>query len=438
MIWIISVFLLLVPGLYAQDCQVSFTINPPLSNFTLGGAVTKPLTSPLTSANPEILSGLQGDLVASLPGPCPTDAAGLETALATAQLTTTPSTGLVDLYPSQITLKAGDLATLVLTDVAFDSTLQLAAESNQATLSMTVAEGSTNSTSIVSPAGDTIDLVGVTASNTTEASITTEGSKVSITLPDVVLTLASEYITNFAGQPLEGGANYVLTGSVVMETVVGCPESCGPNGRCAEAEDGTVGCQCECGWSSNGCTVPSGFCPRYADDDSAAAICPVNPPLPPSVPDTSGGGDGGQIAACGAALCSTWQFWDATTGSCQCKEGFEGPGCDACQDDAACSAYFSTTIGQDVSATCSTSRLYSTETVYKAYKCDADNGLEGVEPGTFSVGCNTTTGTWSGGATPGSTPSVAEGSYCEVRNLLSLLNVFILSRMNEKKIFFKF
>jgi hypothetical protein len=416
--WIVTVFLLLVPGLFAQDCQVVFVVNPPLSNLTVGGAVTKPLTAPLTSVNPEILSGLQGEFVASLPGPCPTDAAGLETALASALLSTTPATGLLELYPSQISLKAGDLATLVLTDVGFNSILQLAVASNQATLNMTIAQGFTNSTSIVTPDGDIIDLVGTTASNTTQASITTEGSKVSITLTNVVITLASEYVSFFAGQPLEGGAEYVLTGSIVMQTVVGCPESCGVNGKCAAAEDGTVGCQCECGWSGAGCTVPSGFCPRYTDDGSAAAICPVNP-APTPVPEPSGGGDG-QITACGAAQCSTWQLWDATTGSCQCKEGFEGPGCDACKDDAACSAYFSTAVGQDVSATCSTSRLYSSQTVYKAYKCevDASTGLAGVEPGTFTVGCNTTTGTWSGGGATVSTPSVAEGSFCEVRTLI--------------------
>ncbi|KAL4541398.1 hypothetical protein Ndes2526B_g05928 [Nannochloris sp. 'desiccata'] len=413
MFWILTLFLLLVPGLFAQDCQVVFIIDPPLSILTLGGAVTKPLISPLTSINPEILSGLQGELVASLAGPCPIDAAGLETALATVQLSTTPATGLVELYPSQISVKAGDLANLAFTDVAFNLSLQLAAASNQATFNMTIAQGFTNSTSIISPAGDIIDLVGITASNTTQAAISAEGSEVSISLTNVVITLTSEYVSYFAGQPLEGGADYVLTGSIVMKTVVGCPESCGLNGRCAAAEDGTVGCQCECGWSGAGCIVPSGFCPRYAGDGSAAAICPVNPP-PTPVPAPSDGG--GQITACGAAQCSSWQLWDATTGSCQCKEGFEGPGCDACKDDAACSAYFSTALGKDVSATCSTSRLYSTQTVYKAYKCDLDasTGLDGVEPGTFTVGCNTTTGTWSGGGTPGSTPSVADGSYCEV------------------------
>jgi hypothetical protein len=409
------VLLLLVPGLFAQDCQVVFVLNPPLSNLTLGGAVTKPLTSAFTSVNPEIVSGLQGEYVASLPAPCPTDAAGLQAALATAQLSTTPETGLLELYPSQIAVKAGELAVLKFTDVGFNSTLQLAIASNQATLNLTIAQGFTNSTSIVTPAGDKIDLVGVNASNTTQAAITTEGSKVTITLTDIVMTLSSEYTSYFAGQPLLGGADYVLTGSIVMQTVVGCPESCGANGRCATAEDGTVGCQCECGWSGAGCAIASGFCPRYDGEGSAATICPVNPPPAPiPAPVPSGGGGGG---GCGAAQCSNWQLWDPTSGTCQCKDGFDGPGCDACKSDTACTSYFSATTGKEVSATCSTSRLYSSSTVYKAYKCqvDASSGLSGVEPGTFTVGCNTTTGSFSGGGAPGATPSVTEGSFCEVR-----------------------
>jgi plastocyanin len=418
MFWNLALCLALIPGLFAQDCQVVFTLNPPLSNLTLSGAVTKPLTSPFTSVNPEILSGLQGEYVASLPAPCPTDAAGLQAALATAQLSTTPSTGLLEFYPSQITVKAGDLATIVFTDVAFNSTLQLAAASNQATLNLTIAQGYTNSTSIVTPDGAKIDLVGVTASNTTQAAITTEGSKVSITLTNVVMVLSSDYISYFAGQPLNGGADYILSGSIVMQTVVGCTESCGPNGRCAAAEDGTVGCQCECGWSGAGCSVPSGFCPRYADDGSTAAICPATPP-PAPMPAPTPSVEGGQSSACGAAQCSSWQLWDATSGSCQCRNGFDGPGCDACKDNAACSTYFSTATGKEVSATCSTAREYSNSTIYKAYKCelDASTGLDGVEPGTFTVGCNTTTGTWSkGDGVPGSIPSVAEGSFCEVRS----------------------
>ena len=406
-----------VPSVLGQGCEVTFSLNPPLSNFTLGGAVTKPIASPFEPGNAGVLSGIQGDLVATLPAPCPTDATSLAAALASAKLSTTPTTGALQFFPSQLTVKAGELATLQWTDRFFNATLSLA--NSQGTLGLIISDGWTNSTSLLSPNGERVDLVGVNGTNTSQAIISTDNGEVFVTLPNVVLTMPSTYFSTLAGQPLEGGVDYVLTGSLVVQAAVGCPANCGVNGRCAAADDGTLSCQCECGWGGPDCSIPSGFCTKFPEEAGTAAICPVLPPAPaPATPS--------EPSTCGASQCSQWQQWNSTSGSCQCKDGFNGPYCDACKNDGACSSFFSNVAGAPVSATCSESRLYTSETVHMAYTCNLKgSGLDGVlEPGTFSVACNTTTGSVTGGgAAMGSTPTVSEGSYCRVRYLSIIIPI---------------
>ena len=414
---LLAVLFLVYPTTIYGQCNISVFVNPALSNFTLTGAVTKPIQAPLQPANPGVVSGLQGELTASLLGDCPTDAAALAAALTSAQLSTTPSTGALQFYPAQVAVEAAGLATLQWTDIYFNTSLTLA-PSAAATLSMVISQGWTNSSSLVSPGGERIELTGVQATNTSTPQIsqatsttTSGGGVVVITVPTLLLTFPSSYNTTFGGAPLEGGADYILTGTLVLEAAVGCSAPCGENGRCSTAaEDGSsVGCECECGWGGADCSIPSGFCPRFpTEPSSSSAVCPVLPLTPaPPVPDGS---------SCGASLCTEFQESNSTAGACACKEGWNGPGCDACETNAACSTFFSASSGTDVVSTCSTSRLYTSDTVYKAYSCDlTGTGLEGVlEPGSFYVSCNTTTGGVVAGGNPGTTPTVSDGSYCKV------------------------
>jgi len=92
-------------GARSQGCTVIFSVNPGASNFTLGGAVVKPVQVPLDSVNQGVVTGFQGELVTQLPGACPSDGAALAAALAGVQLATDASTGPVMVYPGNITVR---------------------------------------------------------------------------------------------------------------------------------------------------------------------------------------------------------------------------------------------------------------------------------------------------------------------------------------------
>ena len=417
----------------AGNCDVVFTLNPQLSNFTLGGAVVAPISNPLEPANEGVLSGFQGQLVASLSAPCPTDAATLASALSSTQLATSPSTGPLNVYPWQITVKAGTLATLQWTNIAFNATLALSS-ATAAQLTLTAAEGYTNSTSLVTPNGDKIYLAGITGTNSTSVDISSSPSPnntVTVTVPLFIITLPSAYNSTFGGQPLNGQTDYVVTGSLVMETTVGCSTSCGDHGRCVVDATATAGavCQCECGWSGTACSIPSGYCPLFPTGDAtSSAQCPVVPVIPPPAPPSPDTLCNSTNGGSSATQCNAFQTWNTSLSTCSCKEGWGlTPPCDACLADSACTSFYATASGnKDVSATCSTSRLYQSNTAFMSYACDLyGTGLEdAIIPSSFSVSCNTTTSSLSalGPSVPGtggSTSNINDGSYCAVNFIMS-------------------
>ena len=105
LISILVVLCLAARQVRGQGCPVVFTLIPGPSNFTLSGAVTAPVQVDLESGNPGVVAGFQGELVAQLPGPCPTDAAGLAAAVGAVQLATDALTGPVTMYPTNVTVR---------------------------------------------------------------------------------------------------------------------------------------------------------------------------------------------------------------------------------------------------------------------------------------------------------------------------------------------
>ena len=109
---------------------------------------------------------------------------------------------------------------------------------------------------------------------------------------------------------------------------------------------------CECGGGGGGlCCVPGPLvvlsvlhCTGYS---STCAPLPV-PQYPPQ-----------------SAACTATQQYNSATGKCDCKPGWDGPGCDACQSADACDAQFGST-----EATCSDQRPFQQGMQFKAYTCD--------------------------------------------------------------------
>lgn len=78
------------------------------------------------------------------------------------------------------------------------------------------------------------------------------------------LALTFPYTLEVAGSPLKVSLEVVLSGTLVLETAVGCPTDCGPRGRCwvggnatalppgdtaTAAVEPAAACECECGWT---------------------------------------------------------------------------------------------------------------------------------------------------------------------------------------------
>lgn len=108
-----------------------------------------------------------------------------------------------------------------------------------------------------------------------------QGSTLSLSI-SVDWAVRSTYNTTFGTNTIQGISEYVFRGQIVADTTLGCTVDCGPNGRCAEADDGAVGCTCKCAWAGTNCTTPSGFCSAFPTELSSSAVCPALPPPSPA------------------------------------------------------------------------------------------------------------------------------------------------------------
>ena len=423
---LVCVWAICTSAIFGQEdttgCSVTFSVDPSSSNISISGSVVEPVTQPLQIDPSGVIVGFQGDLIANLTGPCPSDGQGLVMALAGAELKTTSLNGPLRMFPSNVTMKGGELVSVIWIGYSFNASMVLD-DAESTNVALTVAGDSyTLSISLLTPEGqvvETLGLQGVQDAVTTD--IIVNGNEVVITLLDLAVPFSAPYVQDLGLQQIDGLTNYTIAGSLVLKGAVGCGVDCGPYGRCAPLADGEgSACLCECGFSGMACEVPSGFCPQYAGEQvNSTAICPEVP----ASPEKNASESASDRVACvsGSALCSAFQEWDSQKGVCECKEDWSGPNCDVCESDAACTDFFSESSGESVSAFCEESRLYAENTALKAYYCNlAGTGLEDtIIPESFGVACNTTSGGLKSNVSSdaGSAEDLAidDGSYCDVR-----------------------
>ncbi|EFN53179.1 hypothetical protein CHLNCDRAFT_136987 [Chlorella variabilis] len=406
-------------------CTLTLYLNASASSLSMAGSsVVQPIQQPLIPKFPDALVGFEGALSLVLPGgPCPTTAAGVEQRLAGASLQTTAATPPLLLYPAEsIELQGSTFVTLDLRGNEFNvSSAPLAAAPGggagaySTTLEGVIVKGSVLSTSLITT--ELLPMAGNTASNASSVTAAAQGNTLTVTAT-VDWAVRSTYNTTFGTNVIEGISEYIFRGLIVAEATLGCPADCGPNGRCAQADDGALGCACQCGWSGANCTVPSGFCSSFPAELTGQAVCPVAPPASPApAPDTP----------CQPSKeCTAQQAYNSSTGRCDCKAGWDGPSCDACQSDDACDALFETS-----GASCSEEVAFQQGMQVKAFTCDLeaspgsaagfalglDRGGTGLEqtivPGSFYMVCNTS-------ALPnGEAPASTADQFCQVHFALS-------------------
>lgn len=407
----------------SSQCSVTFAVDPSKSNITIEGSVVKPITQTLEITPFDVEIGFQGEMRATFPGPCPSTGEGLEDALAGLTMTTTDENGPLNMFPASITFDGGSFVTLKWNGYEFDAVITFNDDDDKtADIQLTIVGDSyTLSLSLLTPEGTEVDTVGLIGQqNGLETNISSNGNEVSIELLDLAIPISAPYSQSIGNQVIDGLTNYSIKGSLALKGAVGCQIDCGAHGRCAPLSNDTTisSCLCECGYSGESCDIPSGYCPQYLGEEVLAAnICSnISEIVEPNITDI---GEYENIKCIsGSESCSSFEEWNPQTGKCDCKPGWSGPNCDTCETDAACSTYYSENFGRSLSAVCEESRIYAENTVFKSYNCDlGGTGLEDtIVPGTFSVGCNTTSGSSvDESSSTFATESYAdEGLYCDV------------------------
>ena len=277
-----------------------------------------------------------------------------------------------------------------LIDFGFEASVDV----SKTVMNAIVSTGYAFSKSILVPDGEELTAVGLTSVSNSPVEVSFSGNEVIVNITGFNITLDAPYESEIRPD-VEGLNVYEFLGHVVLRGVAGCDTTaCLPHGRCSADEAGEAVCECGCGWSGPSCTVPSGFCSEYTGITLSGASCPAQ--------DTNGPAPSGVSSAVADVCNSQFEVENSETGDCVCKDGWEGPRCEACKTDGACSALF------DAQAQCGTSIVYSADTVLKSYTCALkDTGLEDtIVPDTFYVTCNTTS--------PGDDGKLFDGSFCKV------------------------
>lgn len=90
-------------------------------------------------------------------------------------------------------------------------------------------------------------------------------------------------------------------------------------------------------------------------------------------------------ASASTACDPTYEQWNATTKSCECKSGFHGWGCQMCASDESCQS----ALGGGYS--CDQGLAYNAHTEHKTYDCVLDASLQALfSDGAMAVQCNRT------------------------------------------------
>lgn len=71
---------------------------------------------------------------------------------------------------------------------------------------------------------------------------------------------------------------------------------------------------------------------------------------------------------CGTTGCGTMQYYNQTTGSCECEQGWGGVGCTACQTDSVCGEL----VPGLSQGTCSADGNFTEQTAFLSYECDLE------------------------------------------------------------------
>ena len=291
-------------------------------------------------------------------------------------------------------LEASSFGTVVqITNLGFDVNMTMPnGQGGEGVLDTVSSTGDVFTSSIVAPNGESFLFGNLTSSTNVEMNAVVDGSLVSLNVTNFNITMEAPYISDI-NPSLDGLTIYTIAGSLVLSGVAGCdPASCLPNGRCGVDDTGAPACECSCGWSGASCNVSSGFCSVYGNSIMTSNTCPEvseEAPVPCTLPSQQ---------ECNPLF----EVQDATTGLCECKQGWGGPRCQACSTNQACSNLF----GQE--SECSDSAVYYANTALQSYTCDLQGtGLEStIVPGTFYVTCNTTMA--------GPEENLDDGSYCTV------------------------
>lgn len=293
-----------------------------------------------------------------------------------------------------VQLEAASLGTVIqITNLGFDANMTMPnVEGSQGFLSTVSSTGDVFTRSIVAPNGESFLLGNLTSTSRMNVDAVVNGSQVLLNLTNFNITMEAPYISDI-NPSLDGLTIYTLAGSLALTSVVGCdPESCLPNGRCGVDDTGEPLCECSCGWSGKSCNISSGFCSVYGNSIMVSNTCPqVSDDVPIPCPVYQ--------ETCNPLV----ENRNAATGVCECKEGWEGPRCEACITNQACS-----TLYGDQESTCSDTTLFYSNTTFMSYTCDLQGtGLDDtIVPGTFYVTCNTTVS--------GAEDNIDDGSYCTV------------------------
>ena len=132
-----------------------------------------------------------------------------------------------------------------------------------------------------------------------------------------------------------------------------------------------IGCLCECGWSGEDCSIPTGFCSAFPNA-TAPSIIYQSAGTPQSWEKSNANKSdveelieesSNTVCELTADDCIGNTAFDANKCGCECQAGWSGSNCSLCTSNAACQI---SGLGKE----CDNTLVYSNKTVKKNYACN--------------------------------------------------------------------